>query len=974
VDAAAAARFLDRMAERGRAEARLAGAGGSKQLLACLGGNAPYLADLALREPAALREIFSRGPDAVVAAQMAALQALPARIGRADLASRLRAAKRIAALAIALADIGGIWPVLRVTEALSDLAQAALEACVAHLLEGARLAGDLRTPPPGTPEAGGFVVLGMGKLGARELNYSSDIDLVLLHNPDAAVDSDSAGAVFTRIARGLVALMDARDADGYVFRTDLRLRPDPAATPPSIALPAAIAYYESMGQNWERAAMIKARPVAGDIALGQEFLAAIRPFVWRRHLDFAAVADIHAMKRRIDAQRRTCLAEAPDPAERILGFHVKLGQGGIREIEFLAQTLQLVWGGRNPALRAPRTLDALRLLARAGRLPRRAAAELIAAYRFFRRVEHRLQMVADRQTHSLPESRAALEAFSQFMGCSDATEFAHLMLRHLRRVQVRYAKLFSTVPTVPVQAPLVFAGAEDAPETAEALARMGFAAPSVVIAAVRSWLAGRVRALRSHRARELMEFVLPRLLAALARQAQPDAAFRRFDAFLAGLPAGVQPLSLFERNPALLERVADVLGAAPSLAEHLARTPSAMEGLLAPDEAPDIARDLKRRLDASQDVEEAMDVVRDAVRAEDFRISVATMEGRLDADAAGLARAALADAALASLLPVVLADFSARNGRVRGGSLAVVLLGKGGGREMMAGSDLDLMLVYDHPASVTESSGGASGRKMAASQWFIRLVHAYVAALTSRDAEGATYEIDMRLRPSGNKGPVAVSLAAFENYHAPAAEQAEHGSGAWTWERMALTRARVVAGPPGLRGRLERAIRSAIAGAGAAGTVRADVAAMRGRLARDLPPGGPWDVKLREGGQIEVEFIAQALLLIHPHAARQTTREALAALREAAALPEGDAAMLIRADFVWRTVQGMLRITSGRSPGAVLPEASAERLTRAAAHALVCDAPLDVSRLDVCTLRATLDIVARDVRAAFIRHVGEISA
>jgi glutamate-ammonia-ligase adenylyltransferase len=392
-----------------------------------------------------------------------------------------------------------------------------------------------------------------------------------------------------------------------------------------------------------------------------------------------------------------------------------------------------------------------------------------------------------------------------------------------------------------------------------------------------------------------------------------------------------------------------------------------MEGLLAPDEAPDIARDLKRRLDAAEDVEEAMDVVRDAVRAEDFRISVATMEGRLDADAAGIARASLADAALASLLPVALADFSARNGRVRGGSLAVMLLGKGGGREMMAGSELDLMLVYDHPASVTESSGGASGRRMAASQWFIRLVHAYVAALTSRDAEGATYEIDMRLRPSGNKGPVAVSLAAFENYHAPA-------GGAWTWERMALTRARVVAGPPGLRGRLERAIRSAIAGAGAAATIRADIAAMRGRLARDLPPGGPWDVKLREGGQIEVEFIAQALQLIHPQAARQSTREAFAALHEVGALPQADAAMLIRADFVWRTVQGMLRITSGRAPGAVLPEASAERLTRAAAHALACDGALDVRRLDVSTLRATLDIVARDVRAAFIRHVGEISA
>jgi glutamate-ammonia-ligase adenylyltransferase len=972
-DGAAAARLIERFADIGRSEARLMRDPAASAMLACIGGNSTYLTDLALRESASVRRFATHGPDAIIDGAMNRLRALKPSHPRAPLAAALREAKRIVALAVAMADIGGMWPLARVVEALSDLAGTALRRSVAHLLLAAQNAGDLHRHDRADPERGsGFVVLGMGKLGARELNYSSDIDLVLLHNPDAATDVDSAGAVFTRIARGLVALMDARDADGYVFRTDLRLRPDPAATPPSIALPAAIAYYESMGQNWERAAMLKARPVAGDLALGEEFLAAIRPFVWRRRLDFAAVADIHAMKQRIDAHRKLGVSRAVDAVDRIAGFHVKLGPGGIREIEFLAQTLQLVWGGRDPRLRTPATLEALQLLTRAGHLPRVDAASLASAYMFLRGLEHRLQMVADRQTHSLPESRAQLEAFAVFMGYDTAADLAEELLHHLAQVRASYARQFDAVPGATGADQLDFSGIDDPPETVRALGDMGYREPHAVIATVRGWLAGRARALRAARARELLAGMLPPLLAALGQSGNPDAAFRRFDAFLSGLPAGVPLLSLIERNPALLDRIAAVLGAAPSLAEHLARTPSALEGLLAPDDTPDIVRELHNRLAVAPELEDAIAVIRATVRAEDFRISVATMEGRLDADRAGLARSALADAALAALLPRVLADFAGRNGQVRGGGLAVVLLGKGGSREMMAGSDLDMMLIYDHPPRVTESTGGAGGRRMAVSQWFIRAVHAYVAALTAPDAEGATYDIDMRLRPSGNKGPVAVSLTAFERYHAPVDAGDENAAlGAWTWERMALTRARVVAGPPALRRRVESAIAAALVGAGSSQKILADIASMRARLARDLPPTGPWDVKLRDGGQIEVEFIAQALRLIGRTATATPTltptRLAFSAARQSGALTAADAALLIRADRVWRTVQGMLRITSGRKPDAKLPEASAAPLLRAAGEALG-----GAEVLDVPSLRATLDHIAADVRAAFVRIVGEI--
>ncbi len=972
-DPAAAGRLMERFAGLGAAEAQLAADKHASAMLRCLGGNSPYLADLALREAEAVCLLAQSGPDLPVQRAMAAIAACPVSAPRAQLAATLRAAKRVIALTTAIADIGGMWDLLRVTEALSNLAEAALRAAVAHLLWDAHAAGTIRLPDPGDPgRASGFTVLGMGKLGARELNYSSDVDLVLLHDPDAGVYcGDAPGAFYTRMTRGVVSLMEARDADGYVFRTDLRLRPDPAATPACIALPAAIAYYESMGQNWERAAMLKARPVAGDLALGAGFLDAIRPFVWRRHLDFAAVADIHAMKQRIDAHKGTGLGAQADPVARIAGHNVKLGQGGIREIEFMAQTLQLVWGGRDPALRTPRTLDALALLARAGHLPRRAAGELGAAYRTLRRVEHRLQMVADRQTHSLPDRRPQLEAFARFMGYPDAAVFAAVMLRHLTRVQQRYRQVFDAVPD-PYEdgapAALDFSGTDEpAPATRAALAAMGYTDIGRVVEAVRGWASGRVRALRSQRARDLMHSVLPGLLAALARQTQPDAAFSRFDALLGTLPAGVQLLSLFQRNPALLQRVAGVLGAAPSLADYLARTPEALEGLLSPAVAGDGARALRTRLADARDLEEAIRIIRSTVRAEDFAISVATMEGRIDANAAGEARSRLAEAALAALLPRVLEDFARRFGRVRGGAMVVVLLGKAGSREMMAGSDLDMMIVYDHSQDVTESSEGA--RSLPASQWFIRAVHTFVAAATAPDAVGPMFAVDMRLRPSGNKGPVAVSLSAFERYH----EAGDEHGGAWTWERMALTRARVVAGPAELRGRVRTAIRTAIASAGSPERIRADAAAMRARMQRDLPPGGPWDVKLRPGGQIEVEFIAQTLQLVHAptHAEvlHPTVRRALAGLRDAGLLAADDAGLLIRADLVWRSVQGLLRITYGHAPPGKLSETVEAELLRAVAAAGIDPVPVDVA-----SLRATLEALAREVRAAFVRQVGEIGS
>ena len=955
-DPAAAERLLERFAALGAGPKRLTSRPVPRAMLTALGGGSAYLSDLALREPDIVLGFTRDGPEPAVAAALAAVRAATPATPRPDLARTLRVAKRRLALAVALADIGGVWPLGRVTGALSALAEAALGACVDHLLYHAT---ELHLPRRASPAVrSGFTALGMGKLGAGELNYSSDIDLILLQDPEAGTYRGEAPAQFwARMARDIVSLMEARDADGYVFRVDLRLRPDPAATPPVIALPAALAYYESMGQNWERAAMLKARPVAGDIALGQHFLEAIRPFVWRRHLDFAAIADIEAMKRRIDAHKGTALADSADPVERLLGHDVKLGEGGIREIEFLAQTQQLVWGGRAPELRTPRTLEALPALAAAGHVRADAATFLARAYQRLRAVEHRLQMVADHQTHTLPRTRDEFAAFATFMGApgmgapgignagmgnAGAAAFAHDLATLLDGVRARFAEVFGHASDE--APPLDFTGPEPPPRTMAALRSMGFASPEAAAELAGGWLAGRPRSLRSERSRGLMARLLPALLEALAEQRSPDAVLQRFDAFLARLPAGVQLLSLFERKPALMRRIAGVLGASPALAEHLAQHPAALDGLLAPEPPRAVFARMRARLGDAPDLESAIEVVRETVRAQDFFTAVATIEGRMDADAAGEARSATADAALRALLPGVLADFATRHGRVRGGGMAVVLLGKAGGLEMMAGSDLDLMFIYDHPPTSSHSTARANARELPASQWFIRAVHAFVAAVTAPDAAGPMYAVDMRLRPSGNKGPVAVPAAGFARYHA---------TEAWTWERMALTRARVVAGPAKLRARVTAMIGDALRVPDAS-RVRADAAAMRARLARELPPAGRWDAKHRLGGQMEVEFIAQALSLIHPGAAHPTTRVALAQLRAAGALDAAEAAALIHADHTWRTLMGMLRL------------APPDRDT------LPAPALAALGASEAGELAARLDTMAAGVRRIFETRIGPV--
>ncbi len=912
-------------ADRGFAEeVSRSPAGGA--LLAAIFGSSSYLTHSLVEDIGFAIDLLRRGPDKAVADVFAqARRELGQPTSEAALMKGLRQAKRRIALAVALADIADAWPVERITEVLSDTAEMALGLAVRHLLRQAAAGGAFRLKQADEPERdSGLVVLGMGKLGARELNYSSDIDLIVLYDPEV-IECDNPEKllqVFIRLTRGMVKILEERTPDGYVFRTDLRLRPDPASTPMALSMLAAETYYESLGQNWERAAMIKARPVAGDIAAGAGFVQRLRPYVWRKHLDFAAIQDIHSIKRQINTHRG-------GQTVAIAGHNIKLGRGGIREIEFFAQTQQLIWGGRRPELRQVQTVPAIEALHNAGRVTRQAADEMIAAYRYLRRVEHRLQMTADQQTHTLPQEGPALDAFAAFLGYPDTAAFGAELLGHLTRVEKNYAELFEEAPDLGGPGNLVFTGTEDDPSTIETLTRIGFTAPGTVAASVRGWHHGRYRAMRSVRARELLTELMPALLQALARTAQPDAAFVRFDRFLSQLPAGVQLFSLFHANPPLLDLVAEIMGGAPRLADLLSRHTHLLDSVLGdefrrpPPDLTGLAADLAQALSQARDFQDTLDVLRRWKSEREFQVGVQMLQNLLPASRAGAALADIAEAAIGALQPAVEAEFAKAHGRVPGGAMAVVAYGKLGGREMTVTSDLDLILLWDAPEGVEQSDGP---KPLPVSLYYQRLAPRLINAVTAPTGEGKLYEIDLRLRPSGNKGPIATNLDGFVTY--------QRGE-AWTWEHLALTRARALTGPETLRRRIAETIRSVLIAPRDQAKLRADVVSMRELMAREHPARLPWNIKHWRGGLIDIEFIAQYLQLshgaTHPAMLSPNTAQALDNAVKAGVLDKTAGSELREALGLSQTVQGLTRLTlEGDFDPGEAPEALKRALAAAA--------------------------------------------
>ena len=819
-----------------------------------IAGGSPFLRQLMLRDPEFASRVFSGNPDALLAELLDALAKLAPDASQVEVMSALRRIKKRSALLIAVADLSGQWSLEQVTSALTDLADASLRAAVAWLLRDFARAGKIELMDAGNPlEGSGYVVLAMGKQGAHELNYSSDIDLIILYDYFTRLlpEGSDPSTFFVRLTRRLVQLIQDVTEDGYVFRTDLRLRPDPRATQVAISIEAAALYYENQGQNWERAAMIKARAAAGDIALGEEFLDRLKPYIWRKYLDFAAIADVQSLKRQIHAVKG-------HGEIKVKGHNLKLGRGGIREIEFFVQTQQLIAGGRNPKLRGRSTMAMLDALAGEQWITPLAAEELKSAYRFLRTIEHRVQMVNDEQTHSLPSDDKAFESLARFSGFEDAAAFDAEVRRTLECVQGHYARLFEQAGDLGTESgSLVFTGGEDDPETLETLARMGYRSPSEVSATIRGWHFGRYAATRSARARELLTELMPKLLKALADMGNADLAFLAFDKFLSGLPAGVQLFSLLKANPRLLDLLATILGSAPRLAEQLSRRPKVLDAVLDPGffgampTEHEMGQVIASAIPPGVPLDEVADRARVVGKEQAFRIGVRVLSETVSAVDAGTAFSQLAGLMLSRLHAAVGEEAERRNGLAPGGRSAVIAMGKLGGREMTAGSDLDLIIVYD-AAPGAEMTTGAKPTSI--NQYYARQAQRLISALSAPTAEGVLYEVDMRLRPSGSKGPVAASLASFRSYH--------HDS-AWTWEKLALTRARPVCGDAGLMAELDSHIREALCRPRDRAATVADVLDMRKLMLREQGQGGLWDIKRTRGGLVELEFIAQTLQLIH---------------------------------------------------------------------------------------------------------------
>jgi len=758
--------------------------------------------------------------------------------GADNVRQKLRQEKRALALTLAIGDLAGQLSLTDVTNRLSDFADRALDEALADIYA---------TRYPDAPLEG-FSIIGLGKHGSRELNYSSDIDPIFIYDPEKIPvrgreePSDAA----RRIGQQLVEALNSRDADGYVFRVDMRLRPSPEVSPVALPVEAAISYYESSALAWEQAAYIRSRPAAGDQHLGRYFLETINPFVWRRSLDYGAIRNIGS----VTAQIRDHYAAGQKFGP---GFDLKRGRGGIRETEFYAQMHQLIFGGRQPDLRVPATRDALAALAGAGRIDGDKAQTLSESYELYRVIEHRLQMVNDQQTHSLPDEEAALDRVARLHGLEDGQALLDLLAPHVEAVGTIYDDLIEPEDSARLPA--------DEEKLAGMLAAKNIMEGEAFVHAIRRWRSGKVTALRSSAAQESFEAILPDLVETIATAPNSAKALARLDSLIDKLPTAINFFRILEARPALLQLLGQILSHAPVLADELARRAELFDGLIdatALDLPPSVAELAEQfaRTEPGDDYQILLDRVRERVGEKRFALGVQLIEGRHDALAISAGYARVAEAAIQVLTDATIGEFEATHGKIAGSALGILALGRLGGEALTHASDLDLIFLFtgDH-------SGESDGeRPLGATRYYNRLTARIVTALSVPTAAGPLYEVDTRLRPSGTQGPLAVTLESFYKY------QREN---AWTWEHMALTRARPVYGDAQLREQLQRQIWDILRQPREPEELRKAVRKMRLDIVEHKPPKGPLDTKLMEGGLVDWEFIIHFLQLktgdaLHP--------------------------------------------------------------------------------------------------------------
>ncbi len=834
----------------------------------------PYLWSLARKDAHRLVRLLVNDPKASLQTIFAATENCAVEPNGPTAEQRLRMLKSELHLLTALADLGGVWPLSEVTAALSGFADRAL-ATAMHLAARTEKRSCHRQVMEGCPRnpIPGLFCIALGKHGAMELNYSSDIDFVVFFDPEifAADQPTETHKRAVKLVESIVSIIQRRTPDGYVFRVDLRLRPDPLSTSIALSTTSASIYYESYGQNWERAAFIKARVAAGDLACGKKFLESLTPFIWRRNLDFAAITDIQGIKRQIHQtnwQRR-----GEDNS-----IDLKLANGGIREIELFVQTQQLILGGRHRSLRLAGTIEALLALANAGFVTGQCANDLSEAYIALREWEHRIQMISDEQTHRLPADNIERMRVATLAGYKNLRDFDAEVARTMKIVAMQSESLFANEhPQVSDFGSLNFSGPVDHPETLATLGRMGYRDPKTVSETIRGWHLGRIAATRTERGRQLLARLAPLLIEAARLTGAPDTAFARFSAFFSGLTVGVQVQALFIAKPRLLELIVRIMAFAPQFARALARRSGALDALLDahffdPIRIPEIA---DPKLKDDLDFETAMNIARRTHREYSFRIGVQVLAGDTRSRAAGQAFTQLADRLISFLAQASLEEVIRKAGWFDG-EVAVIALGKCGSREMNARSDLDLMMIYR--SNTTHAASAKLG--LSADTFYARFTQRLIAALSAPTAEGELYDVDLQLRPSGNKGPIAVSMDAFESYYARGAE---------IWEFLALTRSRVVWATSPLFGTAcSTAIEAMLRKPRERVAVAREVLEMRALMSRERPAKGRWDLKLSDGGLVDVEFAAQFLQLVQASEGgplMANTDDAIAALSELDAAP-----------------------------------------------------------------------------------------
>jgi glutamate-ammonia-ligase adenylyltransferase len=806
---------------------------------------APFLREAMLARPELVELFAAEGAEAAVARALAA--------AGDDLATELRRRRHGLALTVALGDLAGEFELERVTALLSEFAEDAIDRALACAIAE-------RVPDA---EPAGIAVIALGKLGSRELNYSSDVDLILLYDPATMPrrERDDAGEAAVRIGRRLIELLQQRTADGYVARVDLRLRPSPEVTPIVLPVGAAIAYYESTALGWERAAFIRARACAGDRALGENFLEAIQPFIWRRALDFGVIDEISAISLGVRDHYAQVQAFGP-------GYDIKRGRGGIREVEFFTQAQQMIHGGRDPALRAPATLDALAALSAAGHLEPGLAEELAGAYRLHRTIEHRVQMIDDQQTHRLPADAKALDTVARLHGLADGKALLKLLEPHVVRVGTVFDGLASgEAKTL----------SRDPDKLRAELADLGFAEVETVMKRIAEWRSGHARSLRSPAARAAFEAMLPGLLAAIASGPDPGRALNRFSDVVERLSSGVNFYRLLEARPALARLLAEILSHAPVLADQLARRPELLDGLIDAssfDPPPDVETLTKRLKQGARGTsyDMVLDRVRRLVNERRFALGVQLIARHRDPLEVAGGYSRVAESALVALADAAAQEFVAAHGKIKGGEFIILALGRLGGEALTHASDLDLIYLFDAP----DGARSTGGKSLVATDYYNRLASRVTAALSVATAAGPLYEVDTRLRPQGAKGMLAVSLSAFAAY-----QQDE----AWTWEHMALTRARAVYGSAKARTKVAVILDAILKRPRDPAKTLADAVAMRGDMAQHKPPNGPLDIKLGPGGLIDLEFAVHVLQLTRAIAFDPRLDAAIGALIQAGLVP-----------------------------------------------------------------------------------------